>query len=128
MSKVKTAVGTPDPDEPLAQWEIDLLVDQGSPRALMLNKAKGLITGDRNNHYGPPTQDFAKSAGILKALGYKGPDGREILPHDIAIMAMAIKLSRITWSPDKEDHWVDLAGYAACAYECVTVEQEGGEL
>lgn len=123
-----TLVGTPDPDEePLAQWEIDLLVIQSSPRAKMLDKAKGLITGDRNNHYGPPTQDFSKSAAILDALGYKGPDGRAIVPHDIAIMAMAIKLSRISWSPGEEDHWVDIAGYAACGYECAIEEGKDGQ-
>lgn len=97
-----------------------------SARTDVLDKAERAINGDRNNHYGPPTQDFARSAGVLNSLGYRAPGGREILPHDIAVMALAIKLSRIVWSPEVEDHWVDVAGYAACAYECVIEEGKDG--
>lgn len=96
-----------------------------SPRADMLDEARKLITGDRNNSYGPPTQDFQKSAEAATAYGYRGPGGREIVPHDIAILVMLVKLSRLTWTPGKRDHWVDIAGYAGCGYEC-TVEEERG--
>jgi hypothetical protein len=93
-----------------------------SVRSAVLEEARGLIDGDRNNHYGPPTQDFQRSAEVLDALEYRGPGGRELQPHDVAIMMMAVKLSRITWSPEKRDHWVDIAGYAGCGYECVHEE------
>jgi hypothetical protein len=45
-------------------------------------------------------------------------------PHDVAIMMMQLKHSRLSWSPTKEDHWIDLAGYAACGWDCV-VRAEG---
>lgn len=99
-----------------------------SPRAEILDEAKSLITGDRNAQYGPPTQDFQRSADILNALGYKGPGDRPILKHDIAIMVMAIKLSRMVWTPAKRDTWADLAGYVGCGWECIVEELENGEI
>lgn len=94
------------------------------PRATLLDEAKKIITGDRNNSYGPPTQDFTRTAGILTALGYRTEGGGPIKPHDVAIMVIAVKLSRLMWSPDKRDSWVDLAGYAACGHECVMDERK----
>lgn len=97
----------------------------GSVRESMLDEAKSLVLGDRNATYGPPNQDFDRSAGQLNALGYRGPGGRELLGHDIAIMVMSIKLSRLVWTPDKRDSWVDIAGYAACGLECAVIEADG---
>jgi Domain of unknown function (DUF6378) len=99
-----------------------------SPRAEILDEAKGLITGDRNAQYGPPTQDFQRSADILNALGYSGPGGRTILKHDIAIMIMAVKLSRMVWTPGKRDTWADIAGYVGCGWECIVEELANGEI
>jgi hypothetical protein len=93
--------------------------DMMSARVSILHEAEEAITGDRNNSYGPPTQDFKRTAAILNALGYRGPADTDLLPHDVAIIISAVKLSRLMWSPHKRDSWVDLAGYAACGYECV---------
>jgi Domain of unknown function (DUF6378) len=95
--------------------------DNLTERARVLDEAKNLICGDRNNQYGEPHQDFQRTAGVLNALGYLAPDG-PLKAHDVAVIISAVKLSRIMWSPEKRDHWVDLAGYAACGYECVTKE------
>lgn len=89
-----------------------------SPRADLLDDARNVITGDRNNQYGPPTQDFQRTADALTAMGYRRPNGEDLLPMDIAIIVAMVKISRIMWSPDKRDHWLDLAGYAACGWEC----------
>ena len=88
-------------------------------RGAVLDEAKGLITGDRNNTYGPPHQDFQRSADAATAYGYRGPDGRDLEAHDIALLVTLVKISRLMWTPDKRDSWVDIAGYAACGYECV---------
>ncbi len=40
------------------------------------------------------------------------------MPHDLAIIMMAVKISRLMWTPNKKDSWLDLAGYAGCGYEC----------
>lgn len=94
-----------------------------SPRALILDEAKNLIMGDRNAQYGPPTQDFERVAIMLNAQGYRGPGGRELRMHDIAIFVANIKLSRIVWTPEKQDSWADLIGYGACGWECVVEEE-----
>lgn len=87
----------------------------------ILDEADLLINGDRNNHYGPPTQDFARTAALWTVY----LEGRtEIAAHDVAAMMALLKISRIVWSPNQRDHWVDLAGYAACGFEAVLAEQE----
>lgn len=99
-----------------------------SPRASALNEARDLITGDRNNQYGPPTQDFQRTADLLNALGYRRMDvqrgATKILASDVAIIIAQVKVSRIMHSRGKRDSWVDLAGYAACGYECAVEEEE----
>jgi hypothetical protein len=83
-------------------------------RSQILADAEQLVNGDRNNQYGPPSQDFERTAIMWSAY----LDGRTILhAHDVAAMMCLLKLSRISWQPDKRDSWVDLAGYAACGYE-----------
>jgi hypothetical protein len=83
-------------------------------RTNLLKKAAEYITGDRNNHYGPPHIDFQRTGELWTTyLGGK----KKVNAHDVAVMMALLKISRIAWSPDKADHWVDLAGYAACGLE-----------
>jgi len=97
------------------------------PRKSVLLEAIGLVTGDRNATYGPPTQDFDRTAAALTAMGYRRTDpGGKTLglePHDVAILVMMVKISRLMSTPDKRDSWVDIAGYAGCGYEC-TIEED----
>lgn len=97
-----------------------------SPREVVLRGATEAVMRQRNNTYGPPTQDFRRTAGVLNALGYRFEDSsgtlREIDPHDVAMIQQAVKLSRLTWSPGNLDSWMDIAGYAACGYECAEEE------
>lgn len=93
-----------------------------SPRALILREAERLIMGDRNNQYGPPTQDFDRTAAILNAMGYRAIGGRKLQPHDVALVVMAVKMSRLAWMPEKQDSWADMAGYVGCGWECVVEE------
>ena len=99
------------------------------PRAVALNEARDLITGDRNNQYGPPTQDFDRTAKLLNALGYARVDAdseiHDILASDVALIIAQVKVSRLMHTRDKRDSWVDLAGYAACGYECAEEEAKG---
>jgi hypothetical protein len=91
-------------------------------RAATLDEAKRLICGDRNNQYGPPGKDFNRAAQALTSLGFgkEGRDGSgcEVLDdHDVAVIMIVLKLSRIMWSSSKRDSWIDVAGYAACGAE-----------
>ena len=85
-----------------------------TPRTDTLHQAEQAINGDRNNQYGPPSQDFQRTAELWTAyLDSK----THIDAHDVAVMMILLKASRIRWSPEKQDHWIDIAGYAACGYE-----------
>jgi hypothetical protein len=114
-------------DNEVVGWrfvEIDAPDFSESVRGGALDEARALITGDRNNAYGPPWQDFSRTAGAATAMGYAGPNGRPIESHDIAILVMLIKLSRLMWTPTKRDSWVDIAGYAGCGLECAIHDEE----
>lgn len=92
-----------------------------SERTRLLLDAEHITTQDRNNHYGPPTQDFTRTAQLWATY----LDGRtDIQPHDVATMMILLKISRITWSPQNRDHWLDIAGYAACGYETTQPEKQ----
>lgn len=108
-----------------------------SVRRELLDEAADLIDGDRNTTYGDPNDDFSRTAaywsihanGVLKRkLAEEGlvldPEVSAVLEnlfdaHDVAIMMMQLKISRLSWSPGKRDHWVDAAGYSACGFDCV---------
>lgn len=85
-----------------------------SERSDLLDEAKALIDGDRNASYGPPAADFERIAGMWSILF-----GRTFSAHEVAMAMACLKLSRLVHSPAKRDNWTDLAGYAACGYECV---------
>lgn len=83
-------------------------------RTRLLADATEIINGDRNVQYGEPSQDFERTALLWTVY----LSGRSVVQsHDVAAMMCLLKLSRITWSPEVRDHWVDLAGYAACGFE-----------
>lgn len=110
----------------LADWEVEAAQPE-SKRAAILAEAIKLITGDRNVQYGPPGKDFNRAANALTALGF----GKEnavnnecevLADHDVAIIMIVLKLSRLMWSPQKRDSWVDVAGYAGCGGEVARAE------
>lgn len=86
-------------------------------RATVLLGAEELVNGDRNAQYGDPRQDFQRTATMWAA--YLGCD---VEPHDVAALMALLKVSRIRWSPQKLDSWMDLAGYAACGWDCAEGE------
>lgn len=81
----------------------------------LLATADRLVNGDRNNTYGPPSQDFTRTAQLWTTY----LDGRSTLEaHDVAVMMILLKVSRLACTPDHEDSWIDIAGYAACGWDC----------
>lgn len=81
-------------------------------RADILDHAKAIVVSDRNLDYGEPEQNFSCIAEMWTL--YKS---EPFEPHDVAAMLALVKIARIRNSPDKDDNWVDLAGYAACGGE-----------
>jgi hypothetical protein len=73
----------------------------------ILEEAQCLITTARQQEYGAPADDFARTAGAWKALF-----GWDVKPEDVPKAMIIVKLSRSVQSPRKRDHVVDIAGYA----------------
>lgn len=81
-------------------------------RSEVLNEAMTIVNGQREEAYGTPERNFERIAQMWSAY-------MEITihPHDVAAMMAMLKIARIRISPDRLDHWIDLAGYAACGGE-----------
>lgn len=78
----------------------------------VLLEALRLTSGDRQASYGPPDQDFRRTAAMWTALF-----GHEFAPKDVALAMICLKASRQIHQK-KRDNWVDIAGYARCGSIC----------
>lgn len=84
----------------------------------ILEEALSITRGSRNASYGPPDQDFRRTAGMWSALfASKLRDGVTFEPRDVALAMILLKTSRETHQR-KRDNWVDIAGYARCGSLC----------
>lgn len=83
-------------------------------RGEILDKAKAIVTKDRETAYGSPENNFQRIAELWTAY-FDG--GFEFSDEDVAIMMALLKIARIATGNTKEDNYIDLAGYAACAAE-----------
>jgi len=92
-------------------------------RAELLERAESIVNGARNVQYGDPKADFRRTAALWSAYL-----GVEIQPFQVAILMALLKISRLAWSPDHADNWLDLAGYAACGYDCSDAALEAGQV
>ncbi len=81
-------------------------------RESVLDTARRAVLEERNSAYGEPSADFTRSAEIASILLE-----HKITAGQIAKIMIAVKLSRLTHSPDHFDSWADIAGYASCGYE-----------
>lgn len=89
-----------------------------TPREALLQEAAGLIVGDRNQSYGSPTENFQNTADLWTVqFGHLLKEGARFTGAHIAQAQMQLKLARMIAQP-KRDNYLDLAGYAACGWEC----------
>ena len=84
-------------------------------RAEILAAAAHAVTLDRNATHGEPEDSF----GLIAAYWSAHLD-QVISRADVAVMMNLLKLARIKTSPEHADHWIDIAGYAACGGEVAT--------
>ena len=68
----------------------------------------------RNESYGQPEDNFSTIAELWSVYLR-----HEVQPFDVAMMMALLKIARARNDEYNEDNLVDLAGYAACAAECV---------
>lgn len=89
-------------------------------RSEILNEAKRIVNGERNEQYGSPEDNFAVIAGMWTAYIKGACPAAEaadiaVTAADVAAMMILLKVARSCTSGEvKLDTWIDIAGYAAC--------------
>jgi hypothetical protein len=79
-------------------------MEQGSPETI-LEEAQRLVTGDRNNAYDHPLDNFTRIAKIWSAIL-----GVPVTYRQVALCMDGVKLARESYRP-KRDNRTDGAGY-----------------
>jgi len=79
----------------------------------ILQEALDLTTGDRNESYGHPLDDFTRTAVMWSAIL-----GAPVTAEQVGLCMCAVKISRQCHKP-KRDNLVDLAGYANTVDMCI---------
>ena len=88
-------------------------------RSEILKRADEIVNGHRENEYGSPEDNFKLISEFWSSyLGYP------VLPEDVAVMMIFLKIARINTGIGSADCWIDIAGYAACGGEIATKETE----
>lgn len=83
-------------------------------RKSILAEADRCVCTDREEEYGNAKNNFSLIARLWRE--YLDTD-KPITAHDVAVMMALLKIARIASGQTKEDNYVDLCGYAACAGE-----------
>lgn len=85
-------------------------------RSKILATADTLVNGDRAKDYGDATESFTRLGQMWGAIL-----GHDVSAAQVAMCLAALKLSRLSQTPDHGDSWIDLAGYAALGAEVAGV-------
>lgn len=93
-------------------------------RAEILDTAKSMVTGQREQDYGTPENNFTAIARLWSAYC-----ASPFTAEDVAIMMCLFKIGRMVTGAGTDDSYIDLAGYAACAGELRAERRkvEGGD-
>ena len=81
-------------------------------RDQILDKAKVLISGERAKDYGDACLNHKRIAELWSPILDK-----DITVEQVYACMIAVKLSRLIETPDHEDSWIDICGYAALGGE-----------
>lgn len=86
----------------------------------ILNAAIQHVCGERDKSYGPAYVHHGKLAAAANAIF-----GTKFTAADIGKLWILDKIIRSLESPHKRDHYEDIAGYSACAWECAEFAKKG---
>lgn len=78
----------------------------------ILDKAKEIVTKNRQTLYGPAERNFVRIASLWENYLQVS-----VQPHEVAICLALVKIARMDSAPEHLDNYIDLAGYAALAGE-----------
>ena len=82
-------------------------------RGAILDKAKAIINGERQDAYGKPEDAFAVIGAYWTTyLGSKLQPGASVSAGDVSLLMVLLKIAREAHQ-HKEDNLVDAAGYLA---------------
>ena len=81
-------------------------------RKEILENAIKCVCGDRDEQYGSPENSFEEIAKLWSAYL-----DLEVSSVDVAVMMALFKIARIKTGVQKDDSWIDAAGYLACGGE-----------
>lgn len=93
-----------------------LISDETSPAEQLLERARQTVA-QRRQTYGPPTDHFRKTVGMINAA-FSEVLKRPLTEGDWAIIMMLDKIARDQGPTPTDDTPIDMAGYAACLAEC----------
>lgn len=91
-------------------------------RAEILDKAKTVVTGQREQNYGSPEANF----GLIGQL-WTVYLNHLVTAQDVANMMCLFKIARIRTGRGTEDSYIDAAGYMACGGEIATADAENAK-
>jgi len=95
--------------------------DIDGPGGSILNEAQIMTHGARNKDYGPPIDDYSRTAAMASGL-LRDKLTKPITASEMAMIMVLVKLSRQINTP-KRDNMVDAAGYAWVAHSCAEAEK-----
>ncbi|MCM1516244.1 MAG: DUF6378 domain-containing protein [Paraprevotella sp.] len=76
-----------------------------------LDTAKSLVTGNRQEDYGTPEENF----GMIARL-WSGYLDHEITAEQVAVLMSLLKIARLANGKKTDDTYYDLLGYGAIAF------------
>ena len=88
-------------------------------RNAVLASAGELINGDRAKDYGDAYDNHQRIGQMWGAIL-----GVDVTPQHVAMMMIALKLSRLANQPTHTDSWIDVCGYGALGGEFEDESQE----
>lgn len=103
----------------LGDLDEDVSVDMEPLRQRDLEKAIRLTMGDRNASYGDPVVNMTDTARIFEAL-----TGVRLLPEQVPLFMVAVKLARLRVTPGHEDSIVDAMAYLGIYHECAEARKQ----
>ncbi len=85
----------------------------------ILDAAEKIVTGERQQTYGQPEDNFETIAKMWEAYL-----GVPISGTDVSMMMVLLKVARVSGSTDRTslDNFVDICGYASCGGEIAHIE------
>ena len=78
----------------------------------ILEFANVIVNGSREASYGDPKDSFGRIARLWSAVV-----GKDLIPSDVALMLVLLKVSRLVNDRSNLDSWIDLCGYASLGGE-----------